>query len=107
MHDERVARPAVVRRDLLGPLERCVARVGPAGVEVAIGILATHLVHERKLVLDGVGESVEDDHLVEGAGQAALGTASVVAPDVEEKRVVEFAHFLERGDQAPDLVVRV
>ena len=108
VHDERVARTAVVRGDLLGPLERRVAGVRPAGVEVVVGVLAAEsLVEARELVLDLVRQTVEHDHLVEGAGQAALGAAAVVAPDVEEQRVVELAQLLERVDDAADLVVGV
>ena len=52
-------------------------------------------------------DAVERHHLVVRALGAALGARAVVADDVEEERVVEFADLLELRDEPADLVVGV
>ena len=111
--DERVARAAEVRADLLSPLERRVARPRPGGrvvrrhhlvaprldAAVALGELQLHLVGQRDAVLHR--------QLVEGAGDRALHAGAVVAPDPEHERVVELAELVDRVEHAADVVVGV
>ena len=73
-----VACAAEVRRDLLGPLEGGVHRVGPGGREVTEGVRAAELVHAGVGVLERNLDVVEEGHLVEQAVGAALGAGAVV-----------------------------
>ena len=111
--DHAVARAAEVGGALLAPLERRVpgprpggrvvrrGRVGAPGVEPAV------LVDQRELLLGGEGDPVLHRQLVEGAGQRALQARAVVAEDVDDERVVELAHLLDRVEQAADVPVGV
>ena len=65
------------------------------------------LVDVRELRRRFADDAVERQHLVVGAVRAAFGARAVVADDVEEERVVELAHVLERLNQPADLVVGV
>ena len=112
-HDHRVAGAAEVRRVLLAPLERRVQRVRPRGRAVRRGVRAAERL-EAAVLLDQLGlllgvehEPVEERQLVERAGRRALHARAVVAPDVEDERVVEVAELLDRVEQAPDVPVGV
>src|SRR5262249_29901380 len=96
-----VARAAEVRGDLLAPLEGAVAGPGP-GRRVMRGeqrgapeVLAAVLVDELDLLLRRQGEPVLHRELVERAGSRPLHARAVVAPDVEDERVVELAHLVD------------
>ncbi len=52
-------------------------------------------------------QPVEEGDLVRGAQGPALGARSVVAVDVDDQRVVEFADVVDRLDDAADLVVGI
>ena len=111
--DHRVAGAAEVRGDLLAPLERRVAGPGPGagevglhdraapGVDAAVGSISLSCCSARER------NAVERGHLVERAGLRAFHARAVVAPDVEDQRVVELAQLLDRVDDAADLVVGV
>jgi hypothetical protein len=71
------------------------------------GFRTAPLVDQRDQVLDLLGHAVEVGHLVVHADEAAFGAGAVVAGDVDEQRVVEFADLLERFLEATDLVVGV
>ena len=98
---------------LLAPLERRVPgprpggrvvrreRVGAPGVEPAV------LLDQRELLLGGEGDPVLHRQLVEGAGQRSLQARAVVPEDVDDERVVELAHLLDRVEQAADVPVGV
>ena len=108
-----VARAAEVGGALLAPLERRVpgprpggrvvrrVRVGAPGVEPAV------LLDQRELLLGGEGDPVLHRQLVEGAGQRSLHARAVVPEDVDDERVVELAHLLDRVEQAADVPVGV
>ena len=55
----------------------------------------------------GTLDAVEEGHLVRRASRRAFGARAVVAADVDDQRVVELAHVLDRLDHAADLVVGV
>ena len=109
MHDRAVARAAPVRGHLLRPLIGRVHRVRPADREVVIGRRGAELVDARRHELGRLerGGAVEDEHLVEGSVDRALGGGAVVADDVVDERVLEDAEVLERVDQPADVVVGV
>ena len=112
-HDHRVARTAQVARHLLAPLEGRVVGVRPGGGVVRGGVEAAQLLHAAELLDDlhllvGVEhDAVEERRLVERAGEGALHAGAVVAPDVDDERVVELAHLLDGVEQAADVPVGV
>ena len=107
LQDHAVPRAAEVTRHLLGPLEGRVRRPGPADREVREGVGTAPVVEVSRHLVKGSDDAVQRHHLVVGALGAALGARAVVADDVEEERVVEFAERLELRDESPDLVIRV
>ena len=105
--DGAVARAAPVRRDLLGPLVRRAHRVRPADGVVVVGRRRSEvvdLVAQEVGRLDA-GHAVQRRHLVEAALEGALRRRAVVADDEIDQRVVEEIELLERGDDAPDVVI--
>ena len=111
--DHRVARPAEMARHLLAPLERRVAGPRPRGrdvrrrVVVAPGVDAAVLVDQLELLFRRDVDAVQERHLVERAGRRPLEARAVVAPDVEDQRVVHVAHLLDRVEEAADVPVGV
>ena len=73
-------------------------RVGLVG---APGVVELHLLGDRQL------DAVELQHLAGRAVGRAFGAGAVVAADVDDQRVVELAHVLDRLDHAADLVIGV
>jgi hypothetical protein len=73
---------------------------------VVVGARAAELVEERQVLLDPVGEAVEELVLVHRAARPALAGGAVVG-DEHDHRVVELAARLEVVEQPPDLVVGV
>ena len=73
------------------------------------GILAAPVIGPRQHAVDGLGaeQAVEVHELVVGAHESTLRARAVVAHDVDEERVVELAHFVDRIDEAADLVIGV
>ena len=105
--DHGVARAAVVGGHLLGPGEGRIEADRPTGRHVRIGgrvapvvVVLQHEVDVRTLWL-----GVEVGHLVVEPGHPAFGAGAVVAGDVEDERVVELAHVLDRLDDTARLVV--
>lgn len=111
VHDQPVARAAVVGGHLLGPLVRRVHRDRPARGVVRVGVrpaeLARPLREEPRDPLRVLLDAVEVQALVERAGVAALGRCPVVAEDVENDRVVELAALAQRRDHPAHLGVGV
>ena len=111
--DHRVARSAEMAGHLLAPLERRVAGPGPGGgdvrcrVVVAPGVDAAVLVDQLELLLGLDVDAVQERHLVERARRRPLEAGAVVAPDVEDQRVVEVAHLLDCVEEAADVPVGV
>jgi hypothetical protein len=77
-------------------------------VDAPEGLDAAVLLDDELELLPGVEhEAVQERHLVEQARGGSLHACSVVAPDVEDERVVEVAHLLDRVEQAADVPVGV
>ena len=104
--DERIARAAEMRGDLLAPLERRVHRPRPADREMIVGLRSADLVD----VLQDVGRvlrlAVERHHFVEDAVQRPFHRGAVVADLPQDERIVVLADVLQRIDDAADLVDR-
>ena len=97
---------ALVAGEALPVRERRVEGPGPAGVVVVVGRRPAELVDALQVLLDRVGDVVEELVLVEGAVRAALAARAVVGDDHDD-RVVELARLLEVVEEPPDLVVGV
>ena len=97
-----------MRRHLLGPLERRIERPRPCHRHVRVGLVRAPIFVMQHLL--GFGQSqnaVVGGHLVERALQRAFGAGAVVAADVDDQRVVELAHVLDRLDDAANLIVGI
>src|SRR5882762_2461106 len=92
-HDT-VGGSAVVRCDLLGPLERSVAGPCPANRIMWEGAWVAPIVEMRHVDLGGVNDSIQCHHLVVSAFWSALRAGTVIAHDVNEQGVVQCAHLL-------------
>ena len=109
----RVACAAQVAGHLLAPLERRVVGVRPGRGEVRSGVEPAQLVDpavlvdEGELLLGAEDQAVEEGGLVERAGQRALHRRAVVAPDVDDERVVELAHLVDGIEQPAHVPVGV
>ena len=106
-HGHALSRPAEVRRHLLHPLERRVHRPRPACREMRERPFRSPERIPEKLVLDRHGNAVEGGEFVRRAVEHAFGARAVVATDVDDQGVVEFAEVLDGLDDAPDLMVGV
>src|SRR5207244_6086068 len=106
-HDQAVARAAKVRGDLLGPLEWCVHRMRPTDGIVVERRWPTEFIHPAYDVFEVLGRGIEECHFIEQALRTAFRTRAVVALDVDDKRVVEFALVRNCIDDAAHLVVAI
>ena len=105
---QTLPRAAEMRRHLLGPLERRVKRPRPCHRHVRIGLVRTPVAVMQHLQSHGsVQDAVVGGELIEGAVQSAFGAGAVVAADVDDERVVEFALVLNLLDHAADLMIGV
>ena len=103
-----LADAAEVRRDLLGPQEGRVEGPAPCHRHVVVRLVrAPDVVEILELIGDRNLHAVEHRDLVRRADQRTFGAAAVVAADVDDQRVVELAHILDRLDHAANLVVGV
>ena len=109
---ERIARAAEVRRDQLRVAQRRVARPRPAGVVHVVHLRAAEcvepaeLVHHLDLLFDGVRNLILREQFADAA-VLAFGARAVVAPDVDDQRVVADAEPVEFVDHAARLHVDV
>ena len=112
--DHRVAGAAEVAGDLLAPAgtaccrraprppAKCGAVCGPPSASTP-----PYFSISLRLLVGVEHEAVEEGQLVERAGGRALHAGAVVAPDVEDERVVEVAHLLDGVEQPADVPVGV
>ena len=96
-----------MRRDLLHPLERGIHRPRPSGRIVRKGPVRSPERIPEKLVLDRHGDAIEGGELVRCAVEHAFGARAVVAADVDDQGVVEFAQVIDGLDDPADFVVGV
>ena len=98
---------AIVGGHLLGPGEGRIEADRPTGRHVRIGGRVTPriVVFQHEIDVRTLGLVVEVGHFVVEPVHQAFGAGAVVAGDVEDQRVVELAHVLDRLDDPARLVV--
>ena len=107
-NSQALPRSAKVRCDLLRPFERRVECPRPGDRHVRIRRRRTPVLEVQQLQgFRHVEDAVVRGHLVERARERAFGARPVVAVDVDDQRVVELAHVLDRLDHAAYLVVGI
>ena len=108
----RVARAAEVRGDELGVLKRRVAGPGPTGVVHVVDLGPAECVEPAErvqrfdLLLNRVGDLVLGQQLTDAA-VLTFGARPVVAPDVEDDRVIADAERVEPVDDLADLGIHM
>src|SRR5205809_146585 len=107
MYNYTVRSSAIVRCDLLGPLEWSVAGPRPTNRIMREGARVAPIVQMRHIDLGGVNNSIQCHHLVIGAFRSTFCAGSVVAHNVNEQGVVQYAHFLQGINQASYLFIGV
>src|SRR6266853_6924123 len=107
MYNYTVRSSAVVRCDLLGPLERSVASPRPANRIMREGARVAPILQMRHVDLGGVDDSIQRHHLVIGAFRSTFCAGSVVAHNVNEQGVVQYAHLLKGIHQSSYLFIGV
>ena len=109
---QRVAGTAQMRRQQFHALVGRAARPAPAGVVLVVHQRRTQHIEPTEL-LQGVdvhprgGRNAVLGHQFGDGAVLALGRGSVVAPDVEEQRVVAVAEPIQLIDDPPDLDIAV
>ena len=93
-HGHALGRPAVVRRHLFHPLERCVHRPCPGCRKVRERPFRAPELVPEKLVFDRHGNTIERGELVRRSVEHSFSARAVVAADVDDQGVVEFARGL-------------
>ena len=112
-HHHRVSCAAEVAGHLLAPLEWGVVGVGPGCGEVWRGVIAAEsldapvLLDQRELVFGVEVHPVQKCHLFERPGEGSFHAGAVVAPDVEDQRVVEVTEVLDGVEKPADVPVGV
>ncbi|NBP07890.1 MAG: SDR family oxidoreductase, partial [Gammaproteobacteria bacterium] len=92
-----------MRGHLLHPRKRCIECPRPARVVMSVNSRAADVIEVRHHVGGGFGDTLYRGHVADRAEGTGLATAAVVTDDVDEERVVEFAHLLDGGAQTADL----
>jgi len=77
------------------------------GVIAAEFFDAAVLFDEREKVVGFKSHAVEEGHLVERAGDCPFHAGTVIAPDVEDQRVVEVTQVVDGVKESPDVPVRI
>src|SRR5262249_4745626 len=73
-----------------------------------IGLVrAPGIIEILELIFDWNTNTIERGNLVWRADRCAFGARAVVTGDIDDERVVEFAHILDVLDYATDLVVGI
>ncbi len=106
-HRHALSGPAEVRRNLLHPLKWRVHRPRPTRCKMRERAFRTPEWVPKELVLHRHGNAIEGRELVRCAVEHALGTRAVVATDVDDQGIVEFAEIFDGLNDAPDLMVGV
>src|SRR5206468_4433387 len=92
MHHHSVAGASPMRRDLLGPLKRGIQRVRPANGIVWKSIWTSPVIDMIHHLGSSANNAIQCHHLVVRSFRSSLGAGAVVAYNVDEESVIQFAH---------------
>src|SRR4029077_19912765 len=96
-----------MRRDLLTPFEWRVECPRPGSGKMRESFVGSPKFVPQKLIFDRHGDTIKCGELVRRTVEHTLGTRSIVAADVEDQRVTQFAKVFDCLDDTADLVVGV
>src|SRR4029077_7043498 len=82
--DNPVSSATVMRRDLLGPLERGIAGPCPAESVMRKGCWVSPVIQMRHVNLGGADDPIQRHHLVICAFRSTLGARTVITRDVDK-----------------------
>src|SRR5207249_629105 len=111
--DHRIANTAQVRSHLLAPLKRRVSGPRPRGGIMRIHAWAAPFVEAAvlfdrlQLLIGGERDAVLGRNFVERAGFCPLHARAVIAPYIDDERVICDAHVLDGLDDAAYGIIRV
>ena len=106
-HDHALPRAAEEGGHLLGPFEGGVEGPGPRHGHVRRGLVGAQDIVELQLRFDRNIDGLNRGEVEGRADGGAFGAGSVVAADVDDQRVIEFAQVFHRLNDPADLVVGV
>ena len=97
-----------MRGDLLGPLEGRIHRVRPADRIMIVGQRAAEVVHDGEEIIETFRDAVGGHtDFVRQSLQRALAARAVVALDINDHRVIEFAGIGDGLNDPPDVVIAI
>src|SRR5439155_22238475 len=105
MDHDAIRGSTIMGCDLLGPLERCVARPGPANRIMRKRIWASPVIDMTLHLGSSANNAVQRHHFVVGSLGAAFGAGSIIAHNVNEQCVVQYADFLKGINQSSYLFI--
>src|SRR6266550_2811438 len=92
MHHHPVTGTTPMRSNLLGPLERSIQRMRPADGIVRKRIWASPVVYVVHHLRSSTNNAVQCHHLIVRPFRSPFGARSVIAYNVNEESVIQFAH---------------
>src|SRR5437667_2056128 len=107
MDNNSVSSAAVMRSDLFGPLKRRISRPCPTNGIMWKRLWVAPVIEMWHVNRGGVDDAIQRHHFIVSAFRSALGTGTVIANNVNEQGITQYAHFLQSIDQASYLFVSV
>src|SRR5947199_10005978 len=92
MHYQSVAGASPVRSNLLGPLERSIQSMRPANGIVRESIWTSPVIQVVEHLGSITNNAVQRHHLIVSPFRSPFGAGAVIAYDVDEQGIIEFAH---------------
>src|SRR4030095_11640435 len=96
-----------MRRHLLAPFEWRVACPRPGSGKMREGFVGSPKLVPEELIFDRHGDTIKRGKLVRRPVEHPFGARAVVAADIEDQRVIQFAKVFDCLDYTADLVVGV
>src|SRR6266480_2749906 len=95
VHDHSVAGASPMRSNLFGPLERSIQGMRPANGIVRESIWASPVIDMIHHLGSSAYNTIQSHHLIVRPFRSAFGTRSVIAYNVDEESVIQFAHVAQ------------
>src|SRR5438128_92695 len=92
MHYHPVAGASPMRSNLLGPLERSIQRMRPANGIMRESIRASPVIDMIHHLGSSADNTIQSHHLIVSPFGSSLGAGAVIAYNVDEESVIQFAH---------------